>query len=146
MHRRKLFILWVLLLATVVLFWKVDQARAAQSSPAGEQISQRHDIDAIIQRKTMRMTPEQRKEAAARLKADRLAQDPSLAARLAAARDAAALEATARVAALHDKTVGKIKSPNAAAHAKAIHDAATLAAAARLAAVNDAKAQGGKNE
>ena len=140
MNRRKPLFLGTLLFATVVFFWGGRQCLAAQSSRVSEQVPQSHDTDAIIQRKINRITPQQRAEAAARAKAEREAQDPTLVPKAAAAKAAAAQTTAARMAALRNA-----KGPDAATRLRVANEAGAREAKARKEAVDAAanSTQGG---
>ena len=138
MIRRKFLMLVVLLSVTVVFFLGVQHGLAAQSSNVSEISPRSHDTDSVIQRKINRITPERRAQAAARLRAEREAKDPSAKARRQAAREAAAQAASARIAALNNTT-----SINTAAGIKSVQDASAREASARRLATRDAKIQGG---
>jgi len=133
MNKNKSLILGCMLLATVVLFWRTDYCRAQSQNPIGPQTS--HDTDAIMERKMKRITPEQRIAAAAQLKAERLAEDPALAAKEQAAREETAKVAKARMEALQNAD-----APDAKLHEAAADQAAAREAQARNAAVEAAEA------
>ncbi len=145
MNKGKFLLLGVLLLTAIIFFLGADFARA-QSSRVAEQVPRSHDEDAIIQKRLMRMTHQQRAEAAKRIRAAQEAADPTLAIQRAEARDAAGKTAEARVAVIRDP-----KAPGAATRLKNAKIAAAEEARARAIAASHAEAVtihtvGGTNE
>jgi hypothetical protein len=141
MDRLKLLILFCCMATVIAMFPWAGLCQAATASSAGEQIFQRHDTDAVIQRKLRRPTPEQRAAAAANARADRERKDPAAARRSAAVRTAASYASSVRAQALRDP-----KNSASALRAAASIEASARRAAARAASAVDAKTLGGSNE
>lgn len=141
MVRQKILTLTGVLGALAAFLYMQVPSYAAQSSPAGEQVSQRHDTDAIIERKLKKMTPEQRAAAAVNAAEERLAADPAAEARASAIRTATAYAASVRAAALQDP-----KNSAKTLRAAAALEAAARNAAASAAVAAETKTLGGSNE
>ncbi|MBF0485086.1 MAG: hypothetical protein HQL16_01100 [Candidatus Omnitrophica bacterium] len=141
MDRLKILFFSTVVVTLCACLWGVGSSQAAPSSPAGEQVSQRHDTDAIIQRKLKRITPEQRATAAANAAKERVGADPAAIARRAAVRTAIEHAQAVRIQALQDPLNS----------AKSLRAATSLEAAARreeaqAAKAIDVKTLGGANE
>jgi hypothetical protein len=141
MDRPKLIIVLCVMAAVTAFFRWADPCQAATSTPSGEQVSQRHDTDAIVQRRLRRVTPEQRAAAAASVRVAREAADPAARNRANAIRTASAYAASVRAQALRDP-----KNSVSALRAAASIEASARREAARAASAVDAKTLGGSNE
>lgn len=102
MKKREFLMITRILWAAFAFLGMAGSLYASQADVS--QLPQSRDTDAVMQRMERRVTPAQRKAAAARIRAAREAKDPGFTARREAARKAFSLTAEARVAALQDNT------------------------------------------